>query len=69
VRVSLERLREERPKYAWVVHEYFLKERPIKELAAEKGIKEHAIHCCMTRALQALHHLILEHRPDGKAAP
>jgi DNA-directed RNA polymerase specialized sigma24 family protein len=66
---SLKELSHECPDYAWMLREHFLKGRPIKELADERGTTEHAAHCRMTRALKALHRLMSECRPDGEAAP
>jgi DNA-directed RNA polymerase specialized sigma24 family protein len=57
---KVEELRKKQPNYAWLLSENFLKERPIEELAVEKGVKKHAMESQKSRALKALHRLVGE---------
>jgi DNA-directed RNA polymerase specialized sigma24 family protein len=66
---TLEELRVEHPEYEWLLREHFLRGRPIKELAAEKGVTEHAIHGRMTRALKAMRRLLSRRHPGNEASP
>jgi DNA-directed RNA polymerase specialized sigma24 family protein len=66
VKARLEELRQQHPQYAWLLSENFLSERPIEELAAEKGVAKHALECQKTRALKAFRRLLEKHDPDGE---
>lgn len=63
VRAGLQKLRE---KDAWLLSEHYLKERPIKELAEEKGLTEKAIRCRMTRAVKALRRILCPPRRNRR---
>jgi RNA polymerase sigma factor (sigma-70 family) len=61
LKTMMDALAEHHSEYRWILCERFLKERPIKGLAEEKGVTEHAIHCQITRALQELCRLMSAH--------
>ncbi|HEY7328696.1 MAG TPA: sigma-70 family RNA polymerase sigma factor [Gemmataceae bacterium] len=58
VAAKLEELCREQPNYGWLLSEHYLKERPLEELAAEKGVTKHAMESQKSRALKALRRLM-----------
>ncbi len=66
---GLAELEKENADHAWLLREHFLKERAIQDLAEEKGVTVHALHCQKTRALQEMHQLLSGRHPSDEASP